>query len=130
MMPVYLYTLELSYQHSHALFDGIEFKNEWISINNGELTIHSKYSWDGCTPKAQPFGLFTIGTPDGSLRFGKPWLYYPSLVHDALCQFRDDLPFTKQQVIQIFEEHLQQVEWPLCTLYVAAVKHFGPQDFR
>ncbi|MEM5528080.1 hypothetical protein WN093_04545 [Gammaproteobacteria bacterium AS21] len=129
-MAVYLYTLDPPYRHVHTHFDGVEFSNQWITISNGRLTINSQYSWDGCTPKVQPLGLFTIGTPDGSLRFGKPWLYYPSLVHDALCQFRDELPFTKQHVIDIFEEHLQQVEWPLCTLYVAAVKRFGPQDFR
>ncbi len=129
-MSVYLYTLSAPFSYSHYHFDGVTFSNEWITIADGILTIKTAYSWDGCTPKWQPFGLFTIGTPDGALRFGKPWLYYQSLVHDVLCQFRHQLPFNQEQVTQIFSEHMQGTKWPLHQLYTNAVTIFGPSDFQ
>ena len=128
-MTVHLYTLDAHYTYVHPIFSDITFKNQWINIESGTLTVNQLYSWDGCTPKIQPFGLFTIGTPDGALRFGKPWLYYCSLVHDALCQFRHELPFTQRQVTQIFSDHMQSAQWPLQRTYTFAVNHLGPQDF-
>ena len=129
-MTVYLYTLLEPYTYEHQFLKGVEFSNQWIEISEGKLTVHANYSWDGCTPKWQPLGLFTIGVPDGALRNGKPWLYYESLIHDVLCQFRDCLPFTQQQVTQIFKEDLQRAKWPLCQLYTAGVNYLGPQDFK
>ncbi len=128
-MPVYLYTLPAPFSYSHCHFDGVNFSNDWITISDGTLTINTAYSWDGCTPKWQPFGLFTIGTPDGALRYGKSWLHDQSLVHDVLCQFRHQLPFSQEQVTQIFSEHMQAVQWPLHRTYTFAVNHLGPQDF-
>ncbi len=128
-MPVYLYTLSASFSYSHRHFDSVSFSNNWIAIADGSLIVNAAYSWDGCTPKWQPFGLFTIGVPDGALRYGKPWLYFESLIHDVLCQFRAELPFTQQQVTQIFKEDLQRAKWPLWKLYTLGVNYLGPQDF-
>ncbi|NQZ32530.1 MAG: hypothetical protein HRU06_14780 [Oceanospirillaceae bacterium] len=124
-----LYCLPKPYRFRHSLLAGVQFKNQWLTIKNGTLTIATHYAWDGCTPKYTILGLFTIGIPDGTLRNGLPWLYHPSLVHDVLCQFRHQLPFTQQQVTQIFNDHLHAVNWPLTTLYTTAVTLLGPQDF-
>lgn len=128
-MTPYLYTLEKPFTHSHRHFNDLTYSNDWVSFEDGILTISPSYSWDGCTPKWQPLGLFTLGTPDGALRYGKPWVHDPSLVHDALCQFRQQLHFSQQQVTEIFDEHLIAVKWPLRKTYTFAVDKFGPQDF-
>ncbi|EPJ56344.1 MAG: hypothetical protein OFPI_00110 [Osedax symbiont Rs2] len=131
-MNTYLYTLKKPFEFRHRHFNNVDFEREdvkWLIIKGGKLTISAEYSWDGCTPKWQPFGLFTIGTPDGALRHGVPWIYHPSLVHDVLCQFRKILPFTQEQVTEIWSEHLQEVKWPLHAVYTYAVDKFGPQDF-
>ncbi|RXJ74388.1 hypothetical protein CS022_04090 [Veronia nyctiphanis] len=117
------------YRYSHPEFEGVIFKNDWLMIKDTTLTINAGYAWDGATPKWQPFGLFTVGTPDGALRFNLPWTYQATLVHDALTQFRDTLPLSKRQVTQIFDDQLYELKWPLRKLYVWAVDRFGPQDF-
>ena len=129
-MAVFLYRLKQSYSYVHPVLNDVSFANQWVDITNGCITIKKNYAWDGCTPKWQPLGLLTIGTPDGVLRFGKPWLYHSSLIHDVLVQFRKELPFTQQQVTQIFKEHMQQTKWPLWRIYTAAVNYLGPQDFK
>ena len=129
MSKVFLYRLDQDYTHAHPILARFDYANDHIEIKDGVLTIKKGYAWDGCTPKWQPFGLVTFGTPDGALRFGKPWLYHPSLVHDALCQFRHELPFTQAEVTQIWRDHLKRDRWPLWRAYTFAVNHFGPQDF-
>ncbi len=129
-MKVWRFQLSESYQYKHPLFEGVTFANDWVSISDGQLTIQSGYAWDGCSPKRYLFGLFTIGTPDGTLRFGKPWTWEASLVHDVLTQFRQEIPLSKQQVTQIFNDQLAESKWPLRRLYVWAVDKLGPQDFK
>ena len=129
-MHVWRFQLSENYQYQHPAFNGITFANDWINISDGLLTIKQGYTWDGCSPKRYLFGLFTLGVPDGTLRFGKPWTYHASLVHDVLCQFRQDLPLSKQQVTQVFNDQLAELRWPLRRLYVWAVDNFGPQDFQ
>ena len=128
-MPVWRYQLEQPFTYKHEAFDGIDFENPWITITHGQLTIRSGYAWDGCSPKISLWGLSTLGTPDGVLHRGKPWTYNASLVHDALCQYRDTLPLGREQVTQIFDDMLLGVQWPLRWLYVLAVRWFGPRGF-
>ena len=97
--------------------------------NKGRLIIRTGYAWDGCTPKFSILGLVVLGVPDGRLRHNVPMTYHASLVHDALCQFRHEIPITKQQVNAIFNDMLWEVGFPLRRLYVGAVNKFGPQDF-
>ncbi len=129
-MKVYRYRLNTLYIFRHRCLTDIHFKNQWLSISQSVMEINTSYAWDGCTPKWQPFGLFTVGVPDGADRFGKPWLYYPSLVHDVLCQFRHQIPLSQRQATQIFDDHLLEIKWPLRRLYVWGVKYLGPQDFK
>lgn len=128
-MYVWRYQLDEDFSYEHHHFLGIEFENEWIRIEGGVISVKKGYAWDGCSPKKNIFGLFTIGTPDGALHLGKPWAAQASLVHDTLCQFRKTLPLTKQQVVEIFDDQLKALDWPLRRAYVWAVDRFGPQDF-
>lgn len=125
----YKFKLESEFTHVHPLFNGVEFENSLVTINGGVMKISPGYAWDGCSPKFNIAGLLTVGTPDGSLRHGYAWTYYSSLVHDVLCQFRYELPFTKDQVIAVFEDQLKGCSWPLTRIYVGAVSLFGPKDF-
>ena len=129
-MGAYQYCLEEDYTYCHTAFKGVSFSNGWLTIADGKITIYKGYAWDGCSPKIYVFGLFIIGTPDGALRFGKPWTYYASLVHDVLCQFRHDIPLSKEQVTQIFNDQLLEAKWPLRRPYVKAVDKLGPQNFK
>ena len=128
-MRVWRFQLSEAYVYHHPLLMGITFANDWMTIVDGSMTINLGYAWDGCSPKRYCLGLLTVGTPDGALRLGKPWTWEASLVHDALCQYRQQIPLTKQQVTQIFNDQLAQLQWPLRRLYVWAVTVFGPQDF-
>tara|TARA_B100001094_G_scaffold333468_1_gene413030 strand:+ start:17934 stop:18371 length:438 start_codon:yes stop_codon:yes gene_type:complete len=128
-MRVYRYILEQNWSYQHKNFEGVSLQHQWFTIEKGTLTIHKNYAWDGCSPKMYILGVGTLGTPDGALRYGRPWTYHASLVHDVLCQFRYDLPFTKRQVIEVFYDQLHALRFPLRRLYVWVVKHFGPQDF-
>ena len=139
----WLYRLEKDYSYStmrlRHLSEALIVKdyNEWISIEckspevwrSTTITIKAGYAWDGCTPKFSILGLMVLGVPDGRLRHNVPMTYHASLVHDALCQFRHELPITKQQVNAIFNDMLWEVGFPLRRLYVGAVNKFGPQDF-
>lgn len=125
----WLYQLERDYSYKHPLLNGIEFENAWIKINNGTLTIKQRYAWDGCTPKWQVFGVWWVGVPDGILRLGKPWMYFASLIHDALCQFRDKIAISKRAVTQIFNDVMERDKFPLRPIYRWFVDRLGPQDF-
>lgn len=128
-MPVYRYLLEQDWSYQHDNFQGISKQHPWFTLEKGLLTVHKNYAWDGCSPKMYIFGVCTIGTPDGAMRFGRPWTYYASLVHDVLCQFRHDLPLTKHQVVEVFDDQLNASSFPLRHLYTWVVNHLGPQDF-
>ncbi|USH01060.1 hypothetical protein K6Q96_08910 [Grimontia kaedaensis] len=128
-MHVWRFRLSAPFYYQHAIFDGVVFDNEWAKIEHGQITVKTGYAWDGCSPKWHLFGLGTIGTPDGTLRFSKPWTWEASLVHDILCQFRAALPFTQKEVTQVFRDQLVEAKWPLTGLYVWAVDNLGPQDF-
>ncbi|NRA62298.1 MAG: hypothetical protein HRU25_15650 [Psychrobium sp.] len=129
-MKVWRYRLNEQYRYHHPLLKNIHFKNSCFRISQGQIIINSGYRWDGCSPKWHVFGLFTIGTPDGTLYDGKPWTYHASLVHDVLCQYRYEHGLSKYQVTKIFSDQLAQVQWPLRPLYVWAVNYFGHQDFK
>ena len=120
-------TEQRTFEHPALL--GVSFRNDWIVIANGRMKVSAGYAWDGCSPKYQLLGVWSIGTPDGVLREGEAWMYEPSLVHDALCQFRIELPITKAQSVQIFHDMMLERNWPLRRLYTWVVDKFGPQDW-
>lgn len=124
------YTLAYDYGiHTIHLRD-IHFENKWLTIKDGDLVIKTGYAWDGCSPCLSILGLFYLGPPDGAQLLGNPATYHASLVHDALCQFRHQIPISKATSVAIFRELLDKVKFPLARLYATAVALFGPQAFQ
>ena len=103
------------------------WEEEWLRIDpDGTITIKKGYSWDGCTPKRRIFGK-VIGTWDGPISpvHGKPMCYYPSCLHDALYQFKYEIPVSRKQADVLFYEGLKQEGFKLAKLYYTAVRVFG-----
>lgn len=105
------------------------FESRWLTISqDGVVTVKANengYAWDGCTPKKSLFNLWIIGVPDGHVdhRTMLPFTYHASLVHDALYQYLDTIPVTKDQVDSLFLKMLG--DFKLRKIYYFFVKHFG-----
>ena len=132
-MALWRYKLEHEYRYYSPLLLGIVFENEWVSIKNGLIMIAKEYAWDGCSPVYYFKPLkFWMGTPDGFKGInGHPPSYRASLVHDALCQFRKEIPISKVATVTIFKELLKvggSPKW-MVELYPLAVMLFGPQNW-
>lgn len=129
MVKPYLYRLEADFTHPSPQLAGIAFCNEWCAIEDGQITIAAGYAWDGCSPK-WVLGRWVIGTPDGPM-MPDGWCQtgQASLVHDVLCQFKDEIPIAKAAAVALFEQQLAEARWPYRRLYVWAVDWFGPQVF-
>jgi hypothetical protein len=98
----------------------------WLTIEpRGLLSIEKDYSWDGCSPKIT-FGPLVMGIWDGPLEpDGKPMCYYPSLVHDAFCQFAplyENFPYSFAQIDLNFLYMLQGNNWQYAEDYYRAVR--------
>ena len=112
-----------------AIDTDVKFKNGWLEIDGGVMTIEKGYAWDGCSYKWSILDLFVVGVPDGRLRYGKPITYHASLVHDALTQFRHEIPITHQDATAIFDVLLKESGFFWRHVYVYFVKKFGEKDF-
>ena len=105
------------------------FVSEWLDIStSGLITVKANkegYSWDGCTPKWSILNLFIVGAPDGHIdyRTMKAYTYYASLVHDALYQYLDSVPVSKEKIDLLFLEMLG--DFKLRKVYYFFAKHFG-----
>jgi hypothetical protein len=130
-MATWRYKLDKVFTYSSGHLRGISFQNEWVTIRSGTIMIAKDYAWDGCSPAYyfKPLKLW-LGTPDGEILMNnKPVTYYASLVHDALCQFRDEIYISKKGSVEVFRELLRYWGFPkwATTLYCTAVDLFGPQ---
>ena len=123
------YALADDYGYSSPHLAGIDFQNDWVTIRDGNIAIKAGYAWDGCSPCLSVLGLFYVGTPDGAQHLGLRATYHASLVHDVLCQWRQEIPITKAATVAVFRQLMDDVEFSLSGLYAAAVTRFGPQDF-
>lgn len=119
------FVLKEDFTHKHDLLKNENFENKFVKVKDGFITVKAGYAWDGCTPNLSVFGLFVIGTPNGTTHLGKPWLYNVSLVHDALCQFRENLNLSHKETTQIFYDHMKEVKWPLKYIYYLGVKYLS-----
>lgn len=131
-MSVWRYKIKEPFTLTAPELVGKRFANDWLTINpEGWLCISAGYAFDGCSPAWRiPGTRIWIGTPDGPLLDdGRPQTFYAALVHDAFCQFHDDVPLTKQAVTEIFYRMLLEYGFPKwrAALYRAAVWNFGPQ---
>ena len=128
-MSIYRYISREDFSVRHPLLSGVDFQADWLRITpDGTLTIPKGYAWDGCTP-AYYVGVW-LGTPDlWTGKDGERIAYRPSQVHDALCQYAEHLPITKQTASEIFRRMLIDNGVPawLARIYYFGVMAFGPQ---
>ena len=106
-----------------------EFESKWLHVGtNGAVTVKANedgYAWDGCTLKWSILNLKIVGVPDGHVdyRTMKAYTYFASLVHDALYQYLDTVPVSKDKIDRLFLKMLG--DFKLRWLYYLAVKYFG-----
>jgi hypothetical protein len=122
----------------------VDLKGKTVSY---DLTKPNAYAWDGCTPKRLFYWFSLIGTPDwwhaehtiqaiseqGELVERKVFwqlCMHASLVHDALYQYLDSIPLTKNQVDQLFHDMLIEAGMPklMAKAYHWFVDKFGAND--
>ena len=140
MSKKWRYKLEEAFVVKSVHLEGISFHNEWIEIQDGVMIIHSQYAWDGCTPAYCIYegGKYSdgiwIGVWDGPVgKDGKRVTWQATVVHDALCQFREEIRgLTKDKTVKIFQNLLRSNGSPCCiaTIYPFMVSQFGPQDWQ
>ncbi len=134
------YKIPNDFNYKSYLLLGVSFSNEWVKIENGEIVIKAGYAWDGCSPaykvisgKLFPSGIW-FGPWDGPIGIdGHVVSHRASLVHDALCQFREDITgLTKDLVVEIFKQLLEKDSAPLwmTSIYPKMVSMFGPQKWK
>ena len=109
----------------------IAYAGPWLEIRHCHLAIPAGYAWDGCSPTLRLPGGLWLGPWDGPLGTdGRPAAWRASLVHDALCQFRTEIPgLTKATTVRLFRRLLAADGAPywMQRIYPAAVDLFGPQ---
>lgn len=126
------YKLDRPYLHVSRQLAGVDYRNEWIDIRHGAILIQPGYAWNGCSPAWRLPGGVWLGTPDGPLGVdGRPLTYYPSLVHDALCQWAGEIPIRQSATVALFGDMLREAGFPpwRVWLYAIAVDKLGPQRF-
>lgn len=126
------YRLDRTFRHGSTHLAGVTYLNDWIDIRHGAILIHPGYAWDGCSPAWRLPGGLWLGAPDGPLGIdGRPLTFHASLVHDALCQFKAEIPISKAATVALFAELLQLANFPSWRvwLYATAVAKLGPQRF-
>ena len=108
-------------------FTGYEFDSDWLRIGkDGLLTVKGSndrgYAWDGCSPKINLLQI-TWGTADGMLDFrtAKPLTYYASMIHDALYQYKKDVPVSRREADLLFTKILRDAGFIWWWLYGFAV---------
>ena len=133
-MTRWRYVLHRRVAAHHRALSGISFGNQWLQICCGVVRIQAGYAWDGCSPSiAIPGTRLWLGIYDGPLMSdGRPAAWRASLLHDALCQFRHDIPgLTREAATTVFATELHDSMAPtwMQRVYPSAVRLLGPQDF-
>lgn len=126
------YRLDRHFVYTSRSLDDVEFQNNWITIRHSTIVIRSGYAWDGCSPAVRLPGGLWLGTPDGPLMAdGRPQTFYASLVHDALCQWANEIPIRQEATVALFGDMLRDAGFSgwRAALYAGAVARFGPQTF-
>lgn len=133
------YKLDHDYVNTFPHLEGIYYKGDYLEIYDSKITIPKGYAWDGCTPtykvnlpKIFPTNLY-IGPWDGPKgEDGLPTMFYPSLVHDALCQYRAGIEkLKKKNTVELFRHTSQLAKSPrsMTAAYCFFIDRFGPQEW-
>jgi hypothetical protein len=98
-------------------FVGVRDGAEWLRITpDGAITVRAGFQFDGST-----------FSPDGRRdpQTGKPRMYYPALVHDALYVFLPHTPLSRREIDDIFKRMMREAGFRPAWLYFAAVRALG-----
>lgn len=133
------YKLSNIYKDYLHQLEGIYFNSDYLDINNGFITIPKDYAWDGCSPtyalRIPGFKRTNIyvGPWDGPKgEDGLPTMFYPSLVHDAFCQYSNKISgLKKSDTVEIFRHMGMKAKSPkpLVHTYCFFIDKFGPQNW-
>ncbi|MFT0531896.1 hypothetical protein ACMHYJ_03545 [Castellaniella hirudinis] len=116
----------------HQALASIRFNNRWLTIEHGLICVREGYAWDGCSPAIRiPGTRRWLGPPDGPLMDdGRPAAWRASCFHDALCQFRHQIPgLTRDASVAVFAAELADAPAWMRWLYPPAVRWLGPQSW-
>lgn len=88
-------------------------------IDNGVWCVSQGTIWDGAT-----------AVPDGSEhpdKPGYPALWLASLIHDLGYMYmdREDFPYTRREIDDLFIQLMKQVDFPFALIYYIGVRWFG-----
>lgn len=126
------YQLDEDYTVKSYHLRGVEFANAWATIKDEVMTIKAGYAWDGCSPTYYLPIIGWIGVPDGTRDAnGFPQAYHASLVHDVLCEFRQDIKIDQASTVDLFRDLLLQGGFSprRADLYATVVRWLGPRDW-
>lgn len=116
-MNKYKYILQ---EEKKRFFDFLKDVNvcyNFVTVENGWVTIKKGYSWDGATPKIKVFGKW-IGVSDGK----NNELKKPTMWHDVFTQYGIG---KKSDVDEIFRFDMFKIGWKYYKIYYKAVRMFG-----
>lgn len=122
-----IYRLEQDLVHPEPMLVS-DFRADWLRIEGGIMTVPAGYAWNGCSPRFDVAGLFTVGTPNGRLHHGQPLTRTASCFHDALTQYRGQHGLTRSEANRLFFRDLKRVSFPFALPYFYAVQVFGQRD--
>ena len=117
----YKWKLEKDYTFEYEAEDA---EYSYAKVKDNRVTIKAGYAWNGCSPKRSVLDVFVVGITDGIVYFetGKQKLYYPTLEHDCLYQYKIG---RRKQADRRFLRRMNKVHFKLAYLYYIFVRIFG-----
>lgn len=125
MKKPYIFVARENFTFFNSIFLNKKFEAPYLRIDDGFITVPKGYAWDGCTPKRIVKDL-VIGTPDGSPGVGGyPKTYFASMIHDALYQYKAEVPVSRKETDCLFYSMLADQDFYWAKVYYKAVRMFG-----
>jgi hypothetical protein len=122
----YKFVEPMGYEY-HSNITGRRFFAEWLNVfQSGFIKIPANYAWDGCSPKFKVLQQI-FGSPDGAMNpnTGKPFTYEASLIHDALYQYKNEVPITRYEADRLFYDMLKEQGFIWARTYYVVVRLGG-----
>lgn len=126
MSKVYKYINEEERSFDVPEFKGKTFHSDFLHIyRTGRVVIPKGYAWNGCSPKFVVLDTI-VGTPDGNVgNPGVPKTLYASMIHDALYQYKAEVPITRKEADLLFYKMIKENKFLWSNVYYRAVRIFG-----
>ena len=124
------YTLQKKFM-MYTGIKGFKYKDEFVTLKeDGAIIIERGYSWNGCTPKYDVFGV-VLGAPEGIInKRGYPTTYFPSCVHDVFYQISKKVELLPRSLVdRLFYNMLRDEKFQLAWLYYLLVRIFGRKSW-